>query len=290
MRRSLLGAMATVAALTLLPGSAVSQSTTGPTVAPLAFVFHAQPIDDALSSSQALEDALDEFNVPRPANANQRQWINAIRQDSDRLKNVAGIPGHAMLKAALRTLGPVSGNYEQAVKVASFGEILDYEFDKANNSGVLEVATYYYRTKGASPTSGPVTLEGWRFRVTVDPLGFSVIPKTPTDHPDYDPDDVFPGTIPISEDKALGLEYKLWAKGTAINVTEVWRDPSILPGQSANWVPVQNAGPFAKLYMTDESSCVDMMFAVEPPATWAPNLPYKYCLGRCDSPLIINTM
>lgn len=281
-----LGALASCA-----PGTQMGTSATT-TVEDLTFIFDGRNVNDAYATQPDFVAALGRFEVPRPAGATDEQWVVRIRGDNGNppspiLKNLGGILGHAFLQGADQTVG-APGNYEQAIEVLSHGQILDYAYNAADGSGHIEVATYYDLPAG--PIGRPARTIGYKYKVRVDPGGFSVHPKSVPGDPGYDPNNVFPGTIPISATKAQDVAYKLWAKGTSIHVDEVWRDLNIPTGHDPNWQPVPNSGPTSGLYETDASSCVDMMWQTEPPATLPPGAqPPLYCLGRCDSPLIINT-
>ena len=116
--------------------------------------------------------------------------------------------------------------------------------------------------------------------------GFSIVEKG------SDPDNPFPGTLqftPVMKARIndLGFMYKLWAKGTDIKIDEVAKKA----GNSNNFVVLQAAAPVnAKLYFEIDENCIDMLFVDRPPATLEDGMqPPLYCLGRCESPMIINT-
>lgn len=80
--------------------------------------------------------------------------------------------------------------------------------------------------------------------------------------------------------------FKLWVKGTDIKIDEVARKA----GNSSNFVVLPKSNPnFAKLYAEIGENCVDMMFVDRPPPALGGMQPPLYCLGRCQSPLIVNT-
>lgn len=260
---------------------------------PMYFYFDGQIANTYLDSAPHLYAGLAKFGIPRPSGASDLKWIERIRGEqggppSGYLKGLGGIVSRAFLQGAEQTTSKLPpSNYEQAIELVAHGEIIDYRYN-SDGSGWLEVITYYNLSDG--PPQRPARTAAYKWRVTVDPGGFTVVDKTPEDDPNYDPNNVFPGTIPINAAKAQNLYYKLWAKGTAIKVQSVERDMNVMNGVP-NWQPMPESNPhFAPLYEPSDDACIDMMFALPPPEVLPAGIaPPLYCLGRCDQPLIINT-
>jgi len=219
----------------------------------------------------------------RAANMNPQSQVPGMT-------GLGGVFGHAFLEMASEA-ALLGGPFQQGSRVVTsvYGQINEngYVFNRAAGSGSLTVTTYFTRTvvpvgQGAPP---PKT-EAYRWQVRVDAGGFTVVPKG------TDPANPFPGTLPFSPEMiqridSYGFTHKLWAKGTAIHVERVWyKAPN-----STSFDEVFATQPkYAKLFLTDAQSCIDMLFVGEPPETYAElKGPPVYCLGRCDQPFIVNT-
>ena len=137
--------------------------------------------------------------------------------------------------------------------------------------------------------SGVRQSEAYRFLITITG-GFEREPKNLS----YS-NNVFPVAqaatgIMINSATATGFNYKLYAKGNSIQITKVWynkhyhMDPDDFEDLDLS------KKKYESLAATDSSSCIDMMFATSPPRNYADlSAPPFYCLGRCGSPMIINT-
>ena len=140
----------------------------------------------------------------------------------------------------------------------------------------------------------PLPIEQYEWKIAVGIGGFSIV-----DRNDGAPDGPFPGTMKLPQEavdrikcegqysgdpNCVEQHFKLWAKGTLIDVQEIRR--KIAAGA---WVTLPNAGPNRKFYDPNVENCIDMMFADRPPPDLGNMGPPQYCLGRCGSPLIVNT-
>lgn len=220
------------------------------------------------------------------------------------LTGLGGIVGHGFLKLAKEaTLG--NGNYNHGARVVTSvsGQIIDYEFIQQPGldvgEGMIEAITYVTHSlvtpSGQVPQSETVA---YKFKVSVGSGGFTVIRHSGNDS------NPFPipagsstsiGFLPetLTRIKSLGFQYKLWAAGTTIQVTEFavdedydWNGPPVfetINSSHADWEK------YRRLFETDDKSCIDMMFVDYPPRELNDLSPPFYCLGRCENPLLINT-
>ncbi|MDH3667697.1 MAG: hypothetical protein OEN23_12275 [Paracoccaceae bacterium] len=251
----------------------------------------------ALSNIGAIRKTLSEYSsVAGHGSLGHRiQHIRTANLDSAEsvpgLTGLGGVLGHAFLDLTEQGLQGNNFNGQARVVVSMSGQILDYEYDSSDGSGLIEAVTYISRSV-VTPGLGvpPARVTAYKYKVEVDPGGFTVVPHS------NNRDDPFPGTLAFSPEmldrvESLGFMYKLWANGTAIGVTDVWRDDNFQWGSPANFTLLDPSDPeYARLYQTDADSCIDMMFVDQPPATYADlQGPPFYCLGRCADPLLINT-
>ncbi len=266
-------------------------------ITPTKLVVDGSPGTIALSNIGAITQTLSAFSdASREGRLGDR--VQAIRQanldPSKRvpgLTGLGGILGHAFLDLAEQGLQK-DRNFDGGARVivSLSGQILEYEFDESDGSGLIEAVTYITRSV-VTPGLGvpPSRTVAYKYRVEVDPKGFTVVPHSGNRN------DPFPGTIGFSPEtlhriESLGFRHKLWAKGTAIRVTDVWLDDTFSWGSAPNFVRLSETDPrYARLYQTDSESCIDMMFVRKPPAMLGGMGPPFYCLGRCGSPLLINT-
>jgi hypothetical protein len=100
----------------------------------------------------------------------------------------------------------------------------------------------------------------------------------------------------------IQFQYKLWADGTDVEVTNYWLDLNATDGLQWNRYTPANAPVWLQgIFNTDADSCFDMMFQLDPSVDVADggalddgllppgSKPPYYCLGRCTDPLILNT-
>jgi hypothetical protein len=207
------------------------------------------------------------------------------------LTGLGGVLGRAFLDTAARAVDP-SGNFDatQRVVVSVSGQITDYEFVEDGNTGRgngrIEAITYVTSTTVPHGSGAIKTMtETYRWKVRVINNGFRIVDWV------NNPTDPFPGTLQFTPEMVnrinfLGMKYKLWAKGTDIKIDEVARKA----GNSPNFIVLPKNNPeFAKLYAEIGDNCIDMMFVNRPPQALNGLAPPLYCLGRCASPLIVNT-
>jgi hypothetical protein len=207
------------------------------------------------------------------------------------LTGLGGGYGHAFLDLA----GEALDNQGARVVVSLSGQILDYEFtttiDDDTGVGRLEVVTYI--TSRVVPSGmgvPPAKTDAYRWKIHVIDDGFTVVHRD-----DGASDGPFPGTIPFNQEMkdridSLGFTRKLWVKGEKIVIDEIWLDKNY-DATNPDFVQLSSTDPkYAKLFVSDENSCIDMMFVGQPPEEFDDLLaPPFYCLGRCENPWIINT-
>ncbi len=254
--------------------------------------------DVALSNEANLRMALEAYgNFPNTPNLGN--LISKIRSANMNpagqvpgMTGLGGALGHGFIDAADDALNQSSGKFDttQQVILAVSGQITDYAFVEDGNTGrgngKLEVITYVTSTK-VPHGNGPLRTrtEAYRWKIRVINNGFRIVPKG------TDPNDPFPRTLQFTREMVnrinfLGFMFKLWVKGTDIKIDEVARKA----GSSSNFVVLQKSNPnFAKLYAEIGENCIDMMFVDRPPPNLGGMQPPLYCLGRCQSPLIVNT-
>jgi hypothetical protein len=100
------------------------------------------------------------------------------------------------------------------------------------------------------------------------------------------------------------FQYKLWADGTDVEVTNYWLDPAYDPANGPQWkkyTPANAPASLQGIFQTDADSCFDMLFKFDPTLETAKggalengrlppgSKPPYYCLGRCTDPMILNT-
>lgn len=193
---------------------------------------------------------------------------------------LTGIPGFTVLQLLGAYLEP-----ELERKVS--GKIRHYYFNKTRRSGYLEVDTVVDTLQDGRI----IETDEYFWAIAVRPETFDVVLRC-----DINPDDPNGcddnGNAPFLDTLALpdaaldetnkdgiwkrGLDHKLWAKGTGIVVVGVIRNGVLL---SPDHHP---------LYVSNEDSCIDLMFAGYPPVSELPPQP-GYCLGRCEHPEVVNT-
>jgi hypothetical protein len=211
------------------------------------------------------------------------------------MTGLSGVNGRVFIdfvdNRALLGNGNYNSNFTYSFKV--FGEIVYYNFDESEEvpdvgTGELIVITTIVGQKINQATGNPIGADSWeqyKYSVRVIDNGFSIVPKGSDANP-------FAGTLEFTaEMKAKivdeGYEFKLWAKGSKIIIDKVWkRTNSSAPFHELNKISAAHK----KLYATDSETCIDMMFKIRPPQSLAGLAgPPLYCLGRCGSPLLVNT-
>ena len=90
-----------------------------------------------------------------------------------------------------------------------------------------------------------------------------------------------------------GLNRKLFAKGREIKIHKVYRQICEIDAAGkeleGQFELIGKGHPDYDLYYTTtENSCVDIMFKGDPPSTQLPPQ-VEYCMGRCESPPIVNS-
>lgn len=200
---------------------------------------------------------------------------------SDLPDALTGIPGFTVLQ--------LLGAYvEPALERKVSGKIRKYYFNDDKKDGYLEVDTVV----DTLDDGVIVKTDTYSWVITVQPETFTVVPRC-----DINPDDPngcddngnmpFLDTLALPEAALLqdnpdgiwqrGLDHKLWAKGTGIVVDRVIRNGVLLSPEHH------------PLYVSNEDSCIDLMFAGYPPVSELPPQP-GYCLGRCAHPMVVNTV
>jgi hypothetical protein len=231
-----------------------------------------EPIDDVLRNPdrapqivQALLGNSDREFV--------KELLASLRQGVPFPEDVRGVPS---------ALGGIAGfavvSFLEAYAAGSpvgptiSGKIKDYVYDEDDLSGHLAVDTRVYL-----PWSRITNRFHWD--IEVRPGTYQVIPHS------GDPNNPFPNTVTFDPAKLpeiakRGLDHKLFAQGPGIRVRHVYK--------------IRNDGSIQRypnnhvFYASTVDSCIDLMFAGEPPAIYLP--PQRgYCLGRCAQPAVVNS-
>jgi len=201
-----------------------------------------------------------------------RDKIKSIK-DGNTTNGFGGISARFFLRAAEQSLNN-RGQFRTVLNVVTTGQLTAFHYVPGGES-CLEVLM----TKTITARSGRAFTVRYKWTVFAD-LSRAV-------RDDSNPDDVFstPDTVKITKAMAdkHNFQFKLWAKGTDIQVTRVERAFNT----SSNFflLPKNN-----RFYKVTPDACIDMMFQFDPPETMPSDAePPFYCLGRCDEPPIINT-
>jgi len=263
-----------------------------PTTWPTPIEFH-----EALLHEDILRKTLGIYG-DFPKSLSLHDLITHIRNTNQResgqvpgLTGLGGVYGHAFLDLAERALRNGEFDTTQQIVVSVFGQITHYEFHKnpknaMKGNGKLEVITYITWAQvpsGSALSTLQTDAYRWKLRVVDD--GFHIVPHS------GNATDPFPNTMDFTPEmlarvKVRGYKYKLWAKGKVIKIDLV----ELKKGTSPSWVTLSETDPMYKsLYAEIDENCIDMMFVHEPPMTLGGLKPPLYCLGRCKSPLIVNT-
>jgi hypothetical protein len=233
-------------------------------------VVDGEPIEDLIErggTRKVLQDVLDgdcsdEYLTD--------QLVKAKRGNTEGLsKALTGIAGFSvrqLLEAHLT---------RQAQKIK--GKIRHYYFNDTLKSGCLEVDTV-------------VGTDCYSWSIAVLPGTFEVVKRDESARPDPGNPAAplrqpFPGTLDLPEEALKpdnpqgiwqrGLNHKLWARGKGIKVLGIIKNDVLL-------------SPEDPLYVSNDDSCIDLMFACSPPESVLP--PQRaYCLGRCEHPAVVNT-
>lgn len=264
----------------------------------------------ALIARAALDNTLDGIGagITMPTTSN-RAKIDAIEASVDQATQANGIVGlggvnsHLFMWAAAKTLA-ASGNLDltKPYELRIFGKIKQYRFtpstdDPFQGNGVLQVVTgaRYWPldpNTGARDKQNKQVLR-FRYRVRVRNNGFKVIERD-----DLDPNDPFPGSQIMFDDDMIeklnerGYRYKLHAKGTTIRIQKVWVKENNGPWAliPKDETPGDPNDKYRSLYQQVDENCIDILFVDFPPTTKAGlGTTPAYCMGRCATPLIVNT-
>ena len=237
-----------------------------------------QPVNDMLDSPKARQRFLERIPV-KTEPGDLRERVQRLLEDPA-FEGISGIYGREVLRA----LQDVVGRSDADAKVDASGQITHYGLNY-DGSGCMRVKTRIVRK-----SDGETEVKRYKWHVRVARGGFSVVPKS-----NENSRNPFPRTLDISDNDELldrideeGFKYKLWAKGYAIQVHDVYyRGPT-----DDSFSRVEPNDPkMGHLYKSTRSSCIDMMFQAPPPSSLPPGAePPFYCLGRCDHPRLINTM
>ena len=218
---------------------------------------------------------LQEEGVPVDNPEELKALLDSIEEgEEDDADNVvyqsAGLPdtlrGFAAISTAQFLRTAVLGESEEIR-----GKITRYYYNDYTSGGYLEVKTIVRRFNAAG---AQIAKNRYFWAISIRPDTFTVHRRN-----DVDPDDVFPGTLPISLShvEERGLDHKLYATGEnqGIVVLGVYQNGTLLP----------QSHPY---YDMTPTSCIDLLFNGYPPEDELPEQRF-YCLGRCDSPPIVNT-
>lgn len=261
----------------------------------------------ALNTNEKVENLLNDLDAPSAASIKGR--INMLlNSPSSKLEGLGGIQSRAGLKSARATLNN-PGNFggplttfvvEGQIQDSVWGESGFYYKPGDPMHIWVQMITTATRVAGAS-----TKIERWAemFRVEVA-SGAIVEPRN-----DANPGDVFQAfgsvAFPISAALAKDNQYKLWAVGDDVRVTNYWIDENYDPATGPVYMPskkytsTNHPANLANIFAADPDACIDIMFKKNPnldvdgaldngelPAGSAPP---DYCLGRCKNPPIVNT-
>lgn len=268
-----------------------------------------QDAKDALDQSMKIEDLLVALEAPSAANLKAR--INMLlNSPSGKLAGLGGIQSRAALETALDTLNNATGNF--AAPLTAFSVRGQIQESVGGESG------FYYKPGETmhmwvqmitTVTQGPmVKSSAQMFRIEV-PAGVARAELRTGIGGNVFPDfEVF--AFPITSSMAGAFQYKLWAVGNAVSVTDYWIDPNITPpGADPVYVPGKKyhkgdtgiPAPIKSIFDPDPEACIDMMFVLDPALDVADGgaldngelvpgtEPPWYCLGRCRNPPVVNT-
>jgi len=264
-------------------------------------------VDEEVKTSKGLNGLLNRLGAPKAATPKAR--IDALlHAPGQKMKGAGGIQARTAAAVATVALN-ASGKYEGAFTSYSVkGKI---QSAVGNESGFyfvpgepmhiwVQMITTASRTTGANPVSfGRAEM----FRVEVPAGAMHVEQKTGSGG------NVFPifgaAAFPIDSNMADVFNYKLWAVGSQVQVTDYWIDQNYNsasgPIYTEKYTAATAPAEFQSIFDSDPDACFDMMFELNPgldvsdggalnngnlPSTAEP--PY-YCLGRCANPPIVNT-
>lgn len=267
------------------------------------------------SANQTLEDenllvkVLDDFGA---TGSNLGERIENLQNaNGHATTGLGGIYGHIFLDDAKEHLtGPGNWNSNVSVTEDVIGQITNFYRDEISGAGLFHVTTLVTTTliTPGNPGNPPAIKKvAYHWQVEVDAGGFTIHRNchkfTDVDCDPVNPNQPFPGTMTLDQNMLQtvidrNFHYKLWAKGTGIKVIKVYRRnnpgngipaPPPSSGNPAPW-KLLNEAKYQGLYATTNASCIDMMTIGIPPTNInnLPPVPF-YCLGRCESPAIVNS-
>lgn len=264
-------------------------------------------LDDDVKSRDRLNGMLNRLGAPGASTPKGR--INALlRNPNKQLKGAGGIQARTAAAAAavaLNAQGRFQGGFTSySVKgqiQSAVGNESGFHFVPGEPMHIwVQMITTASRTTGPDPVSfGRAEM----FRVAVPAGAMHIEQKTGPDN------NVFPifGAVafPINAQMADVFNYKLWAMGTDVRITDYWIDRNYNSASGPNYTEKYTASnapaELQSIFEADPDACFDMMFELNPgldvsdggalnngnlPSTAEP--PY-YCLGRCANPPIVNT-
>ncbi|MCL5779015.1 hypothetical protein M1105_18780 [Limibaculum sp. FT325] len=268
---------------------------------------------EAVSTEQSLAEVLDALDAPPNNNLGRR--IKVLQNaPTAKMRGLGGVQARALLDAADAALDK-DGNFAGPPEVVTVkGQIQSAQNGEPGflyKSGEpmhiwVQMVTTSTRTKGKNPKS-KISAEMFRVEIPFDQM--EVEPKTGPKG------NLFPEfaklAFNVSEDMIESdLDFKLWAVGAHVRVTDYWIDDNVNPNTGPVYAPgrkytasnATNAPKYVKeIFAADSEACFDMMFAKDPSLPYdqdgalqdgqlpAGSEPPYYCLGRCKNPPIVNT-
>lgn len=231
-----------------------------------------------------LKDRIDRIQNPEYALKSADDYDEDEDEQSPVLSGLGGVIADAFLNAARATLDP-DGKFDDGKRVYEFvyGQIQDFTYNDGDGSGSFNTTTYYTTVTvpdGPSPIIS--TTDAYRWAIKVGAGGFTVVPKS-----NRNPRDPFPNTMifdraMLNRVNFLGFQYKLWAEGTIIDIVDVelkaHGTPDFVRLNDSDW-----------RYRRTRENCIDMLFVSYPPPNKGTLEPPLYCLGRCETPQLVNT-
>lgn len=280
---------------------------------PMQLTIKGEDINTLLATEGNLINGIDGFaQHAGNHNKNIRKLIAQMRaSNQNSAKKAPGFTGingalaHEVLTIIEEEALLPSGMYDgrKKVVVSMEGKVIDYGFKGSvgipGDGKLTVIAAVTYKVIPSQGGSTPKT-DGYKWEIKVNNNGFEVHNNCQTSGACGPNDQPFPGTMEFSQTminrvQTLGFQHKLWAKGTDIEVVNVWRKKNFQwtdAGDSSYWggrLPDASA-IWGRLYKIDQDSCIDMMFVDPPPKKYTDlQGPPFYCLGRCEQPAIVNS-
>jgi hypothetical protein len=270
-----------------------------------------RPLTEIRSAEQVADIVAKLEGEPRDGNLRQRISRLLESPAEGELQGLGGIPTRALLKLLLLSFseeGRFIGLTESPQVIGQIQETVNGEPGFHFKPG--EPMHVWVQMIHTAKSGDQVSSMAEMYRVEVPANQAAVERRAGTDW------SVFPGfenvafAVPADraertvDGKLIQMQYKLWADGTDVKVTDYWMDANYVPGTPPQWVkytPTTAPSSLDGIFATDAESCFDMLFLYDPTIEKADggalengrlppgSKPPYYCLGRCTDPYILNT-